>query len=730
VCGAANVRAGLHVALALPGAVLPGGVEIKQSKIRGQVSMGMICSERELGLGQAHAGILELDETTAVGRPLDELFGCQDVCIEVEVTPNRPDWLSHVGVARELAAWYRRPLRLPGAGRAATLAAEADGWRAVIEQPDACPRYTGRLMRGVHVGLAPLWMRQRLLAIGQRPINAVVDASNYVLHELGHPNHVFDLARLSGHAIVVRGARAGEQLTMLDGTQRDLAPHHLVIADQQRAVALAGIMGGEACEVGDSTADLLIEVACFGPRSIRRTRRELGMSTDASYRFERGVDFHAVPAAAERVAALIQQVAGGHCAATAFEGVGTPPAPRARFFVRAAQVQRVLGVPLAQDSMRDLLERLGIAAAVGARDGQPGIDVVPPTFRSDLVEEVDAIEDLARLHGYQNVPVAARPPMLRPAERTPRERLLRTLREGLAARGYHEVVATSFMEESDPERLRLPEADLRRAAVRVLNPLTADQGQLRTTALPEMLRILDRNRRRGYVGPLRLFQLGRCFLGRGEGPLPQEPEQLVLAWSGPAQVPHATLPARPVDLLDALGEVEGLLADLGIAALRDVVAQEPYHAPGASVGLRGAAGRLGTAGQVLPGVAAAFDLDEPVLCAELPLDALIAALPSERRYRPISPYPPVRRDLSLVVPAGVPYAAVVAVAQEVLGALLESFDLFDVYEGERIAAGARALGVRLVLRSHEGTLKDRKVDATIEVLLQRLRAGHGIELRA
>lgn len=729
VCGATNVREGLTVALALPGAVLPGGVEIRKSKIRGQVSMGMICSERELGLGDAHQGILELDAPAQVGRPLDDLMGCRDVSIEIEVTPNRPDWLSHLGVARELAAWYRRPLRVPGSGSVAPLADEADGWRAVVEDPQGCPRYTGRVLRGVRVGQSPLWIRQRLMAIGQRPINCVVDASNYVLHELGHPNHVFDMARLAGNSIVVRRARQGEKLVTLDGTERELSAQHVVIADQQQAVALAGIMGGRASEVGDSTTDLILEVASFDARAVRRARRELGMATDASYRFERGVDPQGIPLASERVATLIQQLAGGRIGERAFEGRGALPPPPARFFVRSSQAQRLLGVLIDDAEAAQLLGRLGIAATRGVRDGEPGVDVVQPSFRLDLLEEVDALEELARLYGYQNIPAADQPPMLRPAERTASERLRRTLREGLAARGYHEVTASSFMEEGDPARLGLPADDPREHAVRVMNPLTADQGQLRTSALPEMLRILDRNRRRGWVDPLRLFQLGRCFLPREGAPLPAEPEQLVLTWSGPAQLPHATVPARPADLYDVLGELEGLLESLGIVSSRLPGQREPYHLPGASLGVATAAGLLGSVGQVAPRVVAAFDLDQPVYCAELSLNALSAALPRERRYQPISPYPPVRRDLSLVVPAGVDYGAVAALVREVFESLLERLDLFDVYEGPGIPTGARALGVRLVLRSHEGTLKDRKVDALIQALLQRLHAGHGVELR-
>ncbi len=730
VCGATNVRAGLKVALALPGAVLPGGVTIRKSKIRGEHSAGMICSERELGLGAAHEGILELPEGSAVGRALDELFGYTDTRIEVEVTPNRPDWLSHQGVARELAAFYQRPLRPPDPGPAAAVAASADGWEVAVEDRTGCPRYLGRIVRGVTVGPSPLWLRLRLLAIGQRPINAVVDASNLVLHELGHPNHVFDLARLHGRRIVVRQARGGERITTLDGVERALASHHLVIADEQHAVALAGVMGGAGSQVDAGSTDLLLEAACFHPGTIRRMRRELGLSTDASYRFERGVDFEGVPLASRRLAALIVQVAGGAAAPQAFEGRGAPPPAPARFFVRASQIRRLLGIELAPAQASELLARLSIEASPAARNGEPGVEVVQPSFRPDLLEEVDALEEIARHHGYDRIPVHERPPLLRPAERTPRERLQRHLRATVAARGYREVAGSSFMEAADCDRLGLPPADPRRRTVTVLNPLVTGEGHLRTTSLPELLRVVGRNRRRGIGDPLRLFQLDRCFVARAASLLPDEPEHLVMLWEGPAQVPHASVPARAVDLLDALGEVDALLESLGVRARRDRDSTEPFHAVGQGVGVRTESALLGTVGVLAAPVLAAFELDGPVVWAELSLAALLAALPAERRCAPLSPFPPVRRDLSLVAPAGVSWGAIAQILQAVFGALLESHDVFDLYAGEGLPAGARAIGVRLVLRSFEGTLKDRKVDGLMENALAQMRERCNVTLRA
>ena len=715
VCGASNVREGLLVALALPGAVLPGDVKIRKSKIRGEESSGMICSERELELGQGHEGILELSEGR-VGQPLDALFGYDDDCIEIEVTPNRPDWLSHLGVARELAAAYRRPLRLPPTGPECELVAQDRSWSVRIEDPQACMRFTGRLIDGVQMGPSPIWLRQRLMAIGLRPINAVVDASNYVLHECGQPTHVFDRAKLAPSTIVVRRAKQGERLTTLDGIERELSDQ-LLIADTKHGLGLGGILGGASSEVDAQSRDLFVEAAEFAPQVVRRGRRALGLNTDASYRFERGIDPARLDWASRRVSELIVAHAGGEASARVIEACGSPRPQPARFFVRSAQAKRVIGVELDVAEMAASLARLGIVARVA----EAGVEVEAPSFRHDLSEEIDAIEELARHYGYDKLPSGERIPMLRPAERSAAEQMRRRLRQSLAARRYHEVIGTSFMPDADPDALGLGADDERRRAVRVLNPIVAEAASLRTTALPEMLRILDRNRRRGHSGPIRLFQLERCFLATAE-PLPREREGLTLVWAGPVHGTHFLLPEREHTLFDALGEVEALLAGEGLRIARLAGAPEAYHRAGSSVGLALAEARLGSVAQLDPRVALRFDLAEAVYVAELDLSVLLAARSQQgaRKFEPISAFPPVRRDLSLLVPLAVPYAHVCEVVREGLGVLLESLEVFDLYQGSQVPAGQRAIGLRLSLRSHEGTLKDAKVDALLARVLGQL----------
>ncbi len=730
VCGAPNVRQGLTVAFATPGSTLPDGTTIKKTKIRGEVSLGMICSERELGLGDGQSGILELDEQYEVGRGMDELFGWKDTCVEIEVTPNRPDWLSHIGVARELAAKYGKELRLPQVNHTVEMVDEDEGFRAKCEDEEACPRYTGRIVRGIQMRETPPWMRRRLLAIGQRPINAVVDCSNYLLHECGQPNHAFDLNKIKGNEIVVRRAKKGERCVTLDDQVRELSPQHLVIADREGPAALAGLMGGSRTEVSDDTSDLLLEVANFDPITVRGMRRDLGMNTDASYRFERGCDQELIPWVQSRLAELLASCCGGTASPKAFQALGKAPAPSAHFFMRSSQVERLLGVRVETAEMTRILHRLGISAEKAEREGETGLWVRQPSFRRDLLEEVDAIEEIARLYGYDKIPARDRAPMLLPARRETGETLRRQLRDHLAAAGIHEVTGSSFMESKDPDRFLLAQDDPRRGAVEVLNPLVAGEGLLKTTSLPEMLRIVDRNRRRAYTGPIRVFQLDRCFLKKEGLTLPEEPEALVVVWAGPAETAHSSREPRVLDPFDALGEIEVMLESLGIQARFSPGEEESYDEKGTAVGVRDDTRELGHIGMIHPRVAKAYGLEGPILHATLSLRRLEESLPQGAQYNPVPIYPPVRRDLSLLVPKGVGYGQIAGLLRGEGGELLESLDVFDLYEGKGIGSAARALGVRLVLRSLKGTLKDKRVDSLVAKILQKLDEELGVKLRA
>jgi len=689
--------------------------------------MGMICSEVELGLGAGADGIIELEQDAVVGTPLDSLFGIRDTIIEIEVTPNRPDWLSHVGVARELSAWYGVPLRLPEVSAPVEARADDEGWSIRIDDPQACPRFRGRLVDGVKVGPSPRWLRQRLIALGQRPINCVVDASNFVLHELGHPNHCFDRSKITGQQIQIRRATKSEKFTTLDDTERELDTGHLLVADSAGGLALAGIMGGASSEVDESSASLLLEVAVFDPQVIRRGRRAVTLSTDASYRFERGVDFEAVDLVSRRLCDLILQVAGGTAHPVAIEAIGQTPAVAAPIRVRASQVRRLVGTAIEVPEMLRILGGLQIPTV--EIDG--GVEITAPSFRHDLQAEVDVIEEIARLHGFDRLPEEARPPMVAPARRSPAERFERSLREAAANRGFHEVLGSSFMPDDETTTLALAEGDPRTATIRVLNPVVQGEATLKSSALGELARIVERNRRRGLTGPIRLFQIARCFLARPDEALPAEPRQLVLAWSGPVRDLHFGDPARDVDLYDAIGEVEGLLTQMRVFASRSAAATvaAPWRS-GSVVEFVVGDRVLGRVGELAPAVRRALDVEPEVLLAEFDFDGLLAARDDVAAWASFSAYPPVRRDLSLVAPRVVSWAEVEAVVATVAGDILESCELFDVFSGGDLPEDSVALGVRLSLRSPKGTLKDARVDRLVAKLLDDLESTHAIKLRA
>lgn len=730
VCGAPNVRAGLHVPVAKVGAVLPGDFKIKKGKIRGQVSMGMICSEKELGLGQGHDGIMELPTDTTVGVAFDELYGVRDTIIEFEVTPNRPDWLSHIGVARELVAHYGGQLRIPEVDTSQAVAASDDGWTIRIEDPSACWRFRGRLIDGVEVGPSPWWMRKRLLSIGQRPINAIVDASNYVLHECGHPNHCFDRDKIEGETVFLRRANSGESFTTLDDSERTLSDENFLVADAKGGLALAGIMGGADSEVDDGTKNLLLEVAVFDPQVVRRGRREHVLSTDASYRFERGVDFDAVPWASARLAQLIEKIAGGRVHDVVIEATGERPARPAPFFVEHDRIRRLLGVEIERDEVLRVLIALEIPVEATQVDGVEGVRVACPSFRHDLISEVDVIEEVGRHYGFDRLPENARVPMVAPARRNRGEVWRQKLRQAFAARGFHEMMGSAFAPEDDHDALGLATDDSRRSTVSVLNPVVQGESTLKTTAVPEMARTIERNLRRGWTGPVRFFQVTRTYTAIAGEALPDEAEVLVVAWSGPARPLHASEPARDADSYDALGDLTGVLRGLGVHCTTEPGEGEAWMREGSAVDVLGTTGHLGQLAEIAPAVRRRLDVESPVLVATFDLGALVEASEQIARAQPLSVFPPSRRDLSLVVPRDVRWKDIESTIHAGSDDLLESMELFDVYEGDDLQEGTMAYGVRLTFRSLKDTLKDKRVDKLIARLLKILEAEHGIRLRS
>ncbi len=711
VCGAPNVQAGKAYPFAPVGARLPGGLVLERRKIRGVESNGMLCSAKELGLGVDQAGILELQTDAPPGTPFLDAIPVADEQIVIDVSANRPDLLCHKGVARELAVSLGATVKLPAvrpSGRPAVshLAVRPSGRQAVVdgvevrlEDPEGAPRYMIAVMRGVNVGPSPAWLATRLQSIGQRSINNIVDATNYILFEINQPLHAFDLAKLRGPAVVVRRAKPGEQIVTLDGVSRRLTADMTAICDADRPTIIAGVMGSTESEVSESTADIVLEAAYFQPTRIRRTRRALGLSSESSYRFERGIDMLAMPEALGRAIDLIRAVAGGEMREPPIDLWPEPQKPRS-VFLREARVAHLLGVPVPRREVETLLA--GVGFVVAPRDDRMAVQI--PGWRPDVAREVDLIEEVARLRGYDTFPDELRPYRPGTVPDAPAELMLRRIRQQLIAGGGGLLEARTLpLGPSDgPE------------AVAVQNPLSADEAHLRSRLLPGLIRRVEHNWSVGNRD-IRLFEVGTVFRRPSGSPADRPSEELHLAivltgsrhpahWTGSAE--GAKLP--DMDIWDLKHHFE--LA-VGVAAPYCDV--QPATIGSGWVAVDKAGAEVGTA--------TPLEADAPKWAGGL--FGLELTMPVEpralARYQPLPTQPPVVRDLSLVVPGGVTAAAVEAVLRREGGTLLERLDVLDEYRGSGLPSGTRGVTWRCTFRALDRTLTERE---TVEQLERMLRA--------
>ncbi|MEW6218208.1 MAG: phenylalanine--tRNA ligase subunit beta [Thermodesulfobacteriota bacterium] len=729
VCGAANARPGLLAPLALPEAVLADGRRVSAVEIRGRASAGMLCSAKELGLGDDATGLLELPPTCRPGQPLATALGLDDWLIEVDLTPNRPDCASVIGIAREVAALTGQRLVRPQAA-AELPAPSADLPFAVeIQAPEHCPRYAARLITGVRIGPSPWWLQLRLRAVGVRPINNIVDVTNLVLMELGQPLHAFDFQRIAGGRIVVRTARVGEAMVTLDGARRQLDAGMLLITDPERPVALAGIMGGESSEVTASTTEVLLESAFFEPTSIRRTARVLKMSTEASYRFERGVDFGGVVPALQRATALMADLAGGQPRPG---GVDCCPRPRrpVTLGLRVARTNTLLGTTLTAGEIRTTLARIEVASTQVAEDR---LAVTPPSFRVDLEREIDLIEEVARVVGYETIGASLpRVPLVLP-EATPDRPLRREAASILTALGFCEAVNYSFTDKRYCEWLELPPQDPRRCQLPLLNPLAEDQGVLRTSLLPGLFSNVRHNLNRQTLR-LRLFEVGKVFFAQDGKPQPQEGQRLAAVLTGPRWPRGQRLHGagdEGVDVFDVKGVAEALIQGLGLATAGLVASQEPlgFAVPESLLAVVLPGGTVGHLGQVAPPVADRFGIRQPVFFLDLDLDALVAAERHRKAFAALPRFPAVNWDLALVVADEVPAGAMVAGLIAAGEPLVEAAELFDVYRGKPLAPGEKSVAISVTYRAPDRTLGDLEVEKVHRRLADRMVTLFGGRLR-
>lgn len=725
VCGAPNVAAGQKIAIALPGAKLPDGRTLERSKIRGVVSNGMICSARELGLGDEAGGILVLDEAAQVGAALGEVFAAGDTVLDLALPANRGDCASMLGVAREIRAHFGGEIRLPRLSPAPA-DARSPALRVEIDAPDGCFTYVGRVVEGVRVGPSPDWVRDRLGAAGLRAINCVVDVTNLVLLEFGQPLHAFDLGQVRGDVVRVRAAVAGETLVTLDGVERSLTPEDLVIADAERAIAIAGVMGGAASQVRETTTSILIESAHFAPGPIRRTARRLGLASEASYRFERGVDREGAARAADRAVRLLEEIAGGRGAGAAVVARGSEAPATQRICLDPTRANRLLGTALSEAQITTLLARVGVVA----RSDDGGLlRCEIPSHRNDLHRSEDLVEEIVRVYGLDQVPATLPCVRLTPVAKPPLRRLGNRARDAFTGAGLHEMIGLSFGSVTDLDRLDLAPEDPRRRVVAIENPISEEQGWLRSALVPSLLHAARENLAH-RVDRVRLFEVSRVFHDRGSDALPDEPLR-ASAIVVRAERSNLWEPREPAPLFfEARGIAERVLVELGRAPEFSPGGEEPFLHPGAAATIRADGRVVGSVGELHPEIARRFEIELP--CALIDLDlAAIAAVPErEEQYREISQQPPVRRDLAVLVGREVAAGDLLDAIRKGAGRDLVGLDLFDRYEGRGIPEGRVSLAFRLIFQRLDRAFTEAEIARVVDRVTGMLSHRFGAELRS
>ena len=707
VCGAPNVRPGIKVPAALIGAKLPG-LEIKAANVRGVESQGMLCSEKELGLSTEAAGLMVLSDDLPVGANLREALELDDHVLTTKPTPNRGDCLSILGVAREVAAVTGAKLEAPGERRID--AAISDTLSITLEAPDGCPRYTGRLVRGVNARAAtPRWMVARLERSGLRSISAVVDITNYVMLELGQPLHAFDAAKLDG-GIRVRYAREGETLELLNGETPALRSSYLVIADDRKAVALAGIMGGAPTAVSDETTDIFLESAYFTPDVIAGKSRELGFGSDSSFRYERGVDFHGTQRALDRATELVLQICGGRAGPVCEARARLPERKPVR--VRLDRAERVLGIPMPADESQDIFRRLGFAFESSGNS----YTVTPPSYRFDVAIEEDLIEELARIHGYDRIP-AAEP--VAPATMLPVPERVRTraaVRVKLVLRDYSEVVTYSFIDRQWEEDF-CGNSD----PIALANPIASQMSVMRSSLIPGLVTTAAFNVRHRQ-SRVRLFEMGRCFLRSGDDYA--QPIRVGAIAYGDALHEQWGTPKRRVDFYDVKGDLEVLFAP---GEIRVEPASHPAFHPGKSGRIKAGTRDAGWIGELHPRWQQKYDLPSAPVLLEVDYEALAwEALPE---FSEVAKVPPVRRDMAALFDEAVPYEAVVEGLRRGAPAIVTDVRVFDVYRGADLPKGKKSLAFMVLLQDTRKTLTDAEVESAVSQLRETLRQQFDATLR-
>ncbi len=725
VCGAPNVQAGQKVALALVGAQLANGITLRETAIRGELSQGMICSQGELALGNDSEGIWVLPADLPSGTPLGDALDLNDTIIEVSITPNRGDCLSIVGIAREVAAISGTSVKYPDSRLQETGPDISSLASVAIEDEIACPRYAARVVEGIKIGPSPDWLRKRIESVGLRSINSIVDVTNFILMELGQPLHAFDLDMVRENRIVVRNASQGERFVTLDGNERTLHDDTLLICDGKGPVAIAGIMGGLDSEITEKTTRVLIESAYFQPLSVRRTGKKIGLRSESSYRFERGVDPEGVLRALDRAALLMAELGGGRIARGRIDVYPTP-APVPSLSLRVKRTNAFLGTGLTIEEMGDVLASIQMKVT---QESEDLLTVEPPSFRSDITREVDLMEEVARLVGYDRVPVTYPRVELVGAGVDPHMEARLKTRETLKAAGFFEVINYAFIYHGSLVKLGFHPEDERLNVVRVMNPLSEDQGVMRTSLVPGILQTALHNL--GHRNEnLRVFELSKVFLPREGEALPHEPHHVAGLMTG-RRNPHLLYGAEEeVDFADVKGAVEVALEPFNVKDVQFLPKDlPPYLHPREGATIHCGLEKIGALGRLHPRVGEAFDFKKPIYLFEMDFDKLFALRAERSPFSPLPKYPSIGRDMALVVDEGVPVQAPLDFMESIREPLLENVEIFDIYESSQLGRGKKSVAYRFIYRAPDRSLTDEEVNELHATLVKRVLSRFNATLR-
>ena len=724
VSSAPNIRIGLKTPLALPGVRLPGGIEVDTRTFQGVESVGVLLAEDEMGLTSDHSGVMELPETSRVGKPLTEALNLTDWLLDIGVTPNRADCLSIIGLAREISALTNVPLKK----REIKVIEEGPDIHTLtsvqVIDKELCPRYTARVVQGINIKKSPFWMRLRLKRLDLRDISNVVDITNYIMLEYGQPMHAFDYHLLSENRIVVKRAAKGETFFTLDAIERTLDEDVLMICDGQKPVGIGGVMGGANSEIQDDTSSVVLEAAYFHPPSIRRTSRKLGLSTEAAFRFERGVDPVGVVDAANRAAELMRELAGGVIARGMIDVVGGIPLPKP-LTIRSSRAKKVMGFDVTTAEIKGFLQRLQLEVQ---GEGGDSVTVLPPTFRMDLEREIDLIEEVARLKGFEHIPETLPRIGMDYWERSPIRTLTERVSEVMLSCGLSETITYSFIGADSFDKLGLARDDPRRTAIVLKNPMSEDMGVMRTTLIPSMIKTCVTNI--NYLNyDVRIFEIARVFTPGPKG-LPREDEYLCALISGRRYPRQWGMPVVEVDFYDVKGIWETIVDKLGLLEIEYVEnADYPYLDGEQSCMIVSGTRPIGCIGKIDRDVMNYFDLGRDAYVLEVNLSELLNCAVREVTFRPVSRFPSILRDISLVVDRAVKSRQIVEVISGAKDTLIKGVTIFDMYQGKQIQEDKKSLALTVRYQSEDRTLTDDEVNEMHSRVIDILKERLGVQIR-